>query len=197
MTGERLPGFAGEDMRKTVLIECASVLGVALCCLQSVSGQEVKATVVVKPLADSPTGGIQEAIDSLNSEGGIVSIPAGEYLLRQSIRLRYGITLQGSGETSVLRKNKQFGSKLTATNAGKTIQVKDASGFQAGDEIGLFDRTSVGWLHGHAVIVEVKGNELILNKNPGASSIHPTARPSSIISPPSLRTMWPRSSSRT
>src|SRR5262249_32867930 len=124
--------------------------------------------VVVKPSTDSPTGGIQEAIDSLSPGGGVVTIPAGEYLLRQSIRLRDGMTLQGSGEATVLRKNKQFGSKLKDTNSGKTIQVRDASGFHAGEEIGLFDRTSVGWLHGHGVIIEVKGNELFLHKNPGA-----------------------------
>jgi len=115
----------------------------------------------------SPTGGIQEAIDALGSSGGIVTIPAGEYLIRQSIRLRSGVKLQGAGETTILRKNKQFGSQLIAVTEGKKALVEDATGFRPGDEVGFFDRTSVGWLHGHARVIAVEGQALLLDKGPG------------------------------
>lgn len=123
--------------------------------------------VTVTPDMRSPTGGIQEALDSLGDAGGIVSIPAGEYLLRQSIRVRSDQTLQGVGENTILRKNKQVGSKLAAVTMGSKAIVEDASGFSAGDEIGFFDRTTVGWLHGHANVTAIASNVLSLNKNPG------------------------------
>ncbi len=123
--------------------------------------------VTVTPNATSPTAGIQEAIDSIGADGGVVTIPPGEYSLRQAIRIRSGVTLQGAGESTILRKNKQASSKLTAVMAGTTAQVEDATGFHAGDEIGFFDRMTVGWLHGHAIVKEVQGNKLLLNRNPG------------------------------
>src|SRR5262249_55817822 len=56
---------------------------------------------------ESPTGGIQEAIDSLSNGGGLVTIPPGEYTLRQSIRVPAGLTLQGAGGSTILRRAKQ------------------------------------------------------------------------------------------
>ncbi|MGH7959855.1 MAG: right-handed parallel beta-helix repeat-containing protein, partial [Opitutaceae bacterium] len=61
------------------------------------------------------------------------------------------------------------GSKLTAVTAEARAQVEDATGFHAGDEIGLFDRKTVGWLHGHAIVNGVQGNTLLLNKGPGGT----------------------------
>ncbi len=146
-----------------LLVAMHVVVGVAT----DAPAQQQLGAVAVTPSATSPTGGIQEAVDALAPSGGVVTIPPGEYLLRQAIRIRSGVTLQGAGEKTILRKNKQFGSKLTAVTVGTTARVEDATGFQEGDEIGFFDRTTVGWLHGHAIVKEVQGNELLLNKNPG------------------------------
>ena len=101
--------------------------------------------------SSSPTSGIQEAIDALGENGGIVTIPPGEYLLRRSIRVRSNVTLQGAGEETVLRKVAQLGSKLAAPAdaESRSVRVQDATGFREGDEIGLFDQTTVGWLHVH------------------------------------------------
>ncbi|MBI3463091.1 MAG: right-handed parallel beta-helix repeat-containing protein [Planctomycetes bacterium] len=103
----------------------------------------------------------------MGADGGLVTIPPGEYLLRQAIRIRSGVSLQGAGEKTILRKNKQVGSKLTAVTSGTTARVEDATGFHAGDQIGFFDRTTVGWLHGQAIVKGVQGNELLLSKDPG------------------------------
>lgn len=129
--------------------------------------QDPSSAVTVAPDAKSPTAGIQEAIDRLGSKGGVVTLPPGEFLLRQSVRVRSGVTLQGSGEKTVLRKNKHVGSKLTAATGGNTARVENASGFREGDEVAFFDRTTVGWLHGHAVVTGVRENELQLDRNPG------------------------------
>src|SRR5262249_4655912 len=44
----------------------------------------------------SPTGGIQEAIDTLPPGGGVVVVPPGEFRLRQSVHVPSHVTLQGA-----------------------------------------------------------------------------------------------------
>jgi len=124
-------------------------------------------TVTVAPDANSPTAGIQEAIDRLGPGGGEVRIPPGEYLLRRAVRVRSGVTLQGAGKETVIRKNKQVGSKLAAATSGRSARVEDATGFREGDEVAFYDRTTVGWQQGHAIVTGVQGNELMLSWNPG------------------------------
>ena len=81
-----------------------------------------KATAVaVQPNPASPTAGIQEAIDAISPTGGVVTLTAGEYLLRQSIRVRTNLTIQGAGPETVLRKGKQAGSKLVAAAGGAVL----------------------------------------------------------------------------
>jgi parallel beta-helix repeat protein len=124
-------------------------------------------TVTLNP--ESPTAGIQEAIDSLGGKPGVMTIPAGKYLLRRSIRVHSGLTLQGAGDETILTKSKQLGSKLSAP-AGKddrSLQVEKSSGFQPGDEIGVYDQSTVGWEHGHVAVKEVRGNELVLDRRIG------------------------------
>ena len=153
---------------RAVAVHCGVAFAIAFTGMgQPAAAGDDKIVVTVTPSPTSPTTGIQEAIDALGPNGGLVTIPPGEYLLRQAIRVHSGVTLAGAGEKTILRKNKQVGSKLTAVTTGTAVQVEDATGFQAGDEVGFFDRTTVGWLHGHAIVKEVRGNQLLLNKNPG------------------------------
>jgi len=139
----------------------------ALCGGPAFALQDPPGDVTVVPDAKSPTAGIQEAVDRLGAGGGVVRIPPGEYLLRQAVHVRSGVTLQGAGEKTVLRKNKQVGSKLAAATQGAKAVVENAAGFSPGDEVAFYDRTTVGWLHGHAIVKSVQGNELHLNRNPG------------------------------
>src|SRR5262245_27929900 len=155
-------------MRRSECLLASVYVSSALIGIRNIAAAADRPTAMaVQPNPASPTAGIQEAIDALGPAGGVVMVPAGEYLLRQSIRVRNNVTLQGAGETTILRKNKQLGSKLTAVTMGTKAQVEDATRFQAGDEIGFFDRTTVGWLHGHAIVRGVQGNELLLTRNPG------------------------------
>lgn len=47
---------------------------------------------------------IQQAIDALPKEGGVVQLKEGVYLVKRSIQLRSGVTLRGAGSQTVLRK---------------------------------------------------------------------------------------------
>jgi parallel beta-helix repeat protein len=127
--------------------------------------------IIVRANDQSPTGGIQEAIDALGPSGGVVTIPAGVYSLRQAIRVRSNISLQGAGEATVLRKEKQVGSRLAAAadKESRSLRVTSVSGFRAGDEVGIYDEATVGWEHSHAIVKEVRGNELLLDRRVGRS----------------------------
>ena len=90
--------------------------------------------------AGSPTQGIQDAIDALPAEGGIVVIEAGTWTLRQSLVLRDNVTLRGAGGETVLTRGSQLEARLTSpAAAGDTfVEVDSVEGFQVGDELGLF-----------------------------------------------------------
>src|SRR4029079_12882501 len=90
----------------------AAILVGLLTCAARAPGAESPRSISVEPNADSPTAGIQEAIESLGPQGGLVKLGPGEYLLRQSIRVRSNLTMEGAGEATVLRKSQQAGSKL-------------------------------------------------------------------------------------
>jgi len=123
----------------------------------------------VQPNLESPTAGIQEAIDSLGPQGGVVKLVPGDYPLRQSIRVVSNLTIEGAGEQTVLRKGKQVGSKLAARagDQDRSLRVELAAGLQVGDEIGVFDQKTVGWEHQHAIIKQINGNELVINRRVG------------------------------
>ena len=140
-------------------------MSIAPCC----SVAQDRSVITVAPKQSSPTAGIQEAVDAVVGNGGIVELQPGEYALRQSIRIRNNIEIRGLGEKTVLRKVKQLASKLTtAVDAGsRSISVESTEGFGPGDEIGLFDRKTVGWLHTHAVLKGVERKELLLDRRVG------------------------------
>src|SRR5262245_41077749 len=126
-------------------------------------------TTTIQPSTESPTAGIQEAIDSLGPDGGTVKLAPGRFLLRQSIRVRSNLTLLGAAAETVLYKGPQVGSKLAARvgDQDRSLRVISAAGLQVGDEIGVFDEATVGWEHSHAIVKEIRGNELIINRRIG------------------------------
>ena len=109
---------------------------------------------------------IQQAVDALPETGGTVVLPPGEYPIRQSIRLRSNVTLQGAGPTTVLWKKKHAESKLAAVaQAGsRAIQVVNAKGFAEGDQVAIRDKDAMGWNVAQAIITRVEGNQLLLDR---------------------------------
>jgi len=114
----------------------------------------------------SPTAGLQQAVDALPEKGGVVTIPAGAYVLRQSIHLRSNVTLQGAGPSTLLRKKKHAESRLAATarQGSQSVRVVDASGFGAGDQVAIRDKDAMGWNVVQAIITAVQGSELLLDR---------------------------------
>ncbi len=131
----------------------------------SSEGRDTLATADFRK-ADSPTAGIQEAVDALPATGGIVTLPPGTYLLRQAIHLRSNVTLQGAGADTVLRQKRHAESRLAATaqQESRSVQVVDASGFSAGDQVAIRDRDAMGWNVVQAIVTAVQGNELWLDR---------------------------------
>jgi len=146
-------------MRQTILQ--VLLLGLPLSA-QDGKGESPSSTI--GPVASSLTSGIQEAIDALGSEGGVLTLQSGDYLLHRAIVVRSNVTLQGAGAKTVLRRGKQAEAKLASKAAPDevSVRVEDASGFREGDEVGLFDAGSVGWLNAHVFISRIQGKELRL-----------------------------------
>jgi len=121
----------------------------ALPLLSNGPAENRKATVYATDLMDpaNPAQGMQAAIDALPPNGGVVVLPAGEFLMRRHLRLRSGVTLRGQGydktvlhhapvhETKVRRVEQQGGSCR--------VTVEDASKFRVGDAV-CFGRS---WSH--------------------------------------------------
>jgi parallel beta-helix repeat protein len=86
---------------------------------------------------DSPTSGIQEAIDAMPDEGGTAFLPTGRYLLRRSIVPRTNTTIRGEGEGTVLMRIPTFVTPLTE-DAGPDVssaKLQDVGSFRPGDQI--------------------------------------------------------------
>jgi parallel beta-helix repeat protein len=145
-------------------------LAIAACTLvPATNAADTSPAITVTSNTNSPTSGIQEAIDTLGGKPGIINIPAGTYLLRRSIRVHSGLTLQGAGEGTILTRPKQTGSKLAApaTTEDRSLKLESTAGLSPGDEIGIFDQTTVGWLHAHAIIKSIDGNTIHLDRRVG------------------------------
>ena len=106
---------------------------------------------------ESPTCGIQEAIDALPAEGGVVTVPPGVYCLRRGLILRSHVTLRGAGSTTILTRGKEAHSKLArpARKGETSVELESTAGFRAGGEVALFDDRMHGWYMAHSIIKEV------------------------------------------
>ena len=140
----------------------------AYACTPSPPGSDVD-SVVVNPVdfrtAESRTSGIQEAVDSLPPEGGVVHIPAGTHEISRTIRLRSGVYIRGEGDHSVLtRRNQVFLTPLTqpALTGETEVHVEDSSGFVVGDAICVRSPESNGWWSAHTIITEISDNTITL-----------------------------------
>lgn len=142
-------------------------VGVTAAAQPPATGKDPKGVSTPEVLpSDSPTAGIQEAVDALPATGGTITLAAREYTLRQSIRLRSNVTLQGTGAGTILRKKKHAESPLAATaqQSSRSVQVVNASGFSAGDQVAIRDRDAMGWNVVQAIVTAVEGNELRLDR---------------------------------
>lgn len=101
--------------------------------------------------------------------GGTLRILPGVYQLQNALHLRPGITLQGSGERTVLRKADSVVTALARDSDWFEygVQVRDANGFTPGAGIMLRSKTGPGdWQCDvlRATIIAVEGDVLFLDR---------------------------------
>lgn len=120
--------------------------------------------VTVSPTAHpgSPTAGIQEAIDSLPEDGGMVFVPHGTYLVRRSISLGANVTLRGEGTGTVLMRPAPIFFDLTAPTSANCMdaELSTVEGLRVGDEIYIADKAQAGWHARHMAITAIQGTRV-------------------------------------
>ena len=113
---------------------------------------------------------IQAGVEYLHRlGGGTLRILPGVYELRNAVHLRPNITLQGSGETTVLRKTDSVVTRLSRDSDWFEygVRVNDPTGFVPGGGIMLRTKTGPGeWQYDvlRATIVAVQGDVVFLDR---------------------------------
>ncbi len=131
--------------------------------------------------AGDATYGIQAAIDSLPDEGGTVVLPEGTFTLRQGLVLPDGVTLKGSGESTVLIRPDHLETKLTATaTTGDTyVDVESTEGFQVGDDIAIiaYGQSEVAV----CTIVKIESGRIYLDSAIAVSGVYAPDSSASVV----------------
>ena len=122
------------------------------------------AVITVDPSAhpDSPTAGIQEAVNRLRGQGGTVFIPAGRYPVRRSIVPGQGVVLRGEGAATVLVRPAPIVSALaesTVPNQADLV-LESAAGIQAGDQLWVCHFRQGGWHSRYVAAEGVEGDRI-------------------------------------
>jgi parallel beta-helix repeat protein len=118
-------------------------------------------------LIGSDNRALQAAVDYVAKlGGGVVDIGPGEYLMRDSLHLRSRVTVRGTGEQTVLKKDREHRSLLVADGdfGEAAITVKDPSGFEIGYGVYVASRTQ-RYFHGVcATLLNGRGNYFTLSR---------------------------------
>lgn len=90
--------------------------------------------------AAKPDYGIQAALDAAAAQGGAtVQLPAGTYPLETYLQLKNGVTLQGTGATTILKagrnESRVFITQTYTSSASSTLKVSDTTPFYAGQVV--------------------------------------------------------------
>ena len=114
---------------------------------------------------------LQAAVDYVaNLGGGEVQIGPGEYLMRDSLHLRSRVTVRGSGEHTVLKKDSEFRSLLKADGdfGEAAITVADPSGFAIGRGVYVASRTQRNFHGVCATILNARDDYFTLTRTMNA-----------------------------
>lgn len=97
--------------------------------------------------------------------GGVVEVGPGEYLMRDSLHMRTGVTLRGAGTATVLKKDKETRSFLAADgDFGEcAVTVESAEGFEIGYGLHVATKRVSGFHTICATILNKDGNYLTLS----------------------------------
>ncbi len=106
---------------------------------------------------------IQMAIDALPARGGTVRLLEGTFILKDAVHVYSNIKLVGSGESTVLKRDKGYISKMvvSADYAELKATVEDASGFEVGMSVQVWDEKQAGcWDVSTGTITDIDGNTI-------------------------------------
>ena len=114
---------------------------------------------------ESPTAGIAEAIASLSPAGGRVRVPAGTYLLRQSVVVPRCVSLVGDGPATVLaiRPPESVALNKDAREGDHEVECSALPPFEVGDAVGICDDRQYGWHGTHGVVQARNGSRVRLS----------------------------------
>ena len=109
---------------------------------------------------------LQAAVDYIAGlGGGVVEIGEGEYLMRDSLHLRSGVTVRGVRGKTILRKADSALSVLALDGdfGEQQFTVKDPSGFAVGSGVAIWDDNAGGFHTTVARITGRRGNTFSIN----------------------------------
>lgn len=109
---------------------------------------------------------LQAAVDYVGQlGGGVVEVGPGEYLMRDSLHMRTGVTLRGAGIATVLKKDKEVRSPLAADgDFGEcAVTVENSEGFEVGFGLHVATKRVSGFHTICATILNKSGNYLTLS----------------------------------
>lgn len=110
---------------------------------------------------------LQAAVDYVGQlGGGLVEVGPGEYLMRDSLHMRTGVTLRGAGPGTVLKKAPSQRSLLAADGdfGEEAITVADPDNFAIGDGVHIATKRVHGFHTICATILNKQGNYLTLSR---------------------------------
>jgi hypothetical protein len=110
---------------------------------------------------------LQAAVDYVaNLGGGTVEVGPGEYLMRDSLHLRSNVTVCGTPGKTVLRKAHGAASPLAKDGdyGEEQVTLADATGFDVGCGIAVWDKGSGGFHTTVATITGRRGNTVSISR---------------------------------
>lgn len=109
---------------------------------------------------------IQVAVDALPSEGGIVKLSTGKFIIKAPVRLKLNVKLIGSGPETIFKRIDGYHSKfiIDADFGELKLTVENASGFDAGMSIQVTDDpNSSCWNVSTGVITDIVDNVIYID----------------------------------
>jgi hypothetical protein len=110
---------------------------------------------------------IQHAIDALESTGGTVILQAGHYSISAPVRLKSGVHLLGSGEKTVLKRDRGVQSRyvVDADFGELKLTVESSDGFLIGMKVQVTDDDNSGcWNVSAAYITDIADDIIYIDK---------------------------------
>ena len=111
---------------------------------------------------------LQAAVDYVGGlGGGVVKIGPGEYLMRDSLHLRSRVTVRGAGNRTVLKKDKEYRTLLSADGdfGESAITIKSVEGFAVGHGVYVASKTQRNFHGVCATILNAQGNYFTLSRH--------------------------------